>query len=228
MQRPLASQPLRIGDYLRRRFAHSKPCADLLDLRGLLFELGCESVYLFLLLRDRCLQLLDFVIEHGLRARGRLRWVHTIDAKLAESIHSNLTNGEAVPDLGERGDTTDKALGVRKHAADAYRAIFVGDGSTGEVQRASGIAEVNVIGASDRGLSCLETHGCVEIRVGIVQCRVTHCYVERATDVVKQRASTHGGVFESINVIEERHSANCRVDVADLVIFERVKADGGV
>ena len=42
-------------------------CAlTLLDLRGLLFELGCESLYLFLLLRDRCLQLLNFAIEHGL------------------------------------------------------------------------------------------------------------------------------------------------------------------
>ena len=40
--------------------------AHLLDLRGLLFELACESLYLFLLLRDRCLQLLNFVIEHGL------------------------------------------------------------------------------------------------------------------------------------------------------------------
>src|SRR5206468_9739463 len=100
-----------------------------------------------------------------------------------------------------RGDTTDKALGVRKHAADAYRGIFDrGDGSTGEVKRASGIAEVNVIGASGRGLSCLETHDCVENRVGIVQCCVTDRYVERASDVARQRARTHGGVFESINV----------------------------
>ena len=40
--------------------------APLLDLRGLLAELGSESLYLFLLLRDLCLQLLNFVIEHGL------------------------------------------------------------------------------------------------------------------------------------------------------------------
>jgi hypothetical protein len=38
----------------------------LLDLGGLLFELGCENLYLFLLLPDRCLQLLNFAIEHGL------------------------------------------------------------------------------------------------------------------------------------------------------------------
>src|SRR5947208_15252082 len=89
-----------------------------------------------------------------LRCATRVVRVHTIDAKLAESIHSNLTNGNAVPDLGVRGDTTDKALGVRKQAADAYRGIFArGDGSTGEVQRASGIPEVNVINASGLSMS---------------------------------------------------------------------------
>ena len=45
---------------------HFKLRAHLLDLCGLLAELGSESLYLFLLLRDRCLQLLNFVIEHGL------------------------------------------------------------------------------------------------------------------------------------------------------------------
>jgi hypothetical protein len=39
--------------------------AHLLDLRGLLSELGCERLYLLLLLRDRCFQLLNFVIQHG-------------------------------------------------------------------------------------------------------------------------------------------------------------------
>src|SRR6266567_7810506 len=137
-----------------------------------------------------------------LRCATRVVRVHTIVAKLAESIHSNLTNGDAVPDLGVRGDTTDKALEVRKQAADAYRGIFArGDGSTDEVNRASGIAEVNVIDASGRGLSCVETHGCVESRVGIVQCCVTDRYVESATDVARQRARTHGYVSKTINVI---------------------------
>jgi hypothetical protein len=45
---------------------HFKLRAHLLDLRGMLAELCRESLYLFLLLRDRCLQLLNFVIEHGL------------------------------------------------------------------------------------------------------------------------------------------------------------------
>ena len=45
---------------------HLQFLAYSLDLGGLLFELGCESLYLFLLLRDRCFQLLNFVIEHSL------------------------------------------------------------------------------------------------------------------------------------------------------------------
>ena len=142
-----ASAVLGIIDHLRCGFARFKLGTHFLDLGGLLSELGCESLYLFLLLRDRCLQLLNFVIQHGLalEARGRLlRFatrhrcvrrrrcgtrvvrVHTIDAKLAESIHSNLTNGDAVSDLGVRGDTVDKAgSGTRKDAADAYDAGFV-------------------------------------------------------------------------------------------------------
>ena len=75
---------LGIADHLRRRFARFNLGAHLLDLGGLLLELGCESVcllselgcenlYLFLLLRDRCFQLLNFAIQDGLAlgARGR-------------------------------------------------------------------------------------------------------------------------------------------------------------
>ena len=57
----------------RRGANHLKLSAHFVNLLGLLSELGCEGLYLFLLLRDRCLQLLNFVIEHGLmlEARGR-------------------------------------------------------------------------------------------------------------------------------------------------------------
>ena len=69
---------LLIVGQLRRRFGRFKSatgrtrcgelCAHFLDLAGLLSELGCQSLYLFLLLRDRCFQLLNsahFAIEHG-------------------------------------------------------------------------------------------------------------------------------------------------------------------
>ena len=63
----------------RRGADHLKLGAHFLNLGGLLSELGCESLYLFLLLRDRCLllcdrclQLLNFVISMacGPRAGG--------------------------------------------------------------------------------------------------------------------------------------------------------------
>jgi hypothetical protein len=44
--------------------------AHFLDLRGLLFELRRENLYLFLLLRDRFLQLVNFEIELRLPSIG--------------------------------------------------------------------------------------------------------------------------------------------------------------
>jgi len=70
---------------LRRGLTHFKPGTHFLDLGGLVLELGCESLYLFLLLSDRCLQLLNFIVEQSLvfGVRGRLqsatrRWYGTL------------------------------------------------------------------------------------------------------------------------------------------------------
>ena len=107
---------------------HLKLGAHALDLCGLLSELGCESLYLFLLLRDRCLQLLNFIIEHGLvpglGARARLRCATMrhkrypttlVRAKIIPEVvvckvQSNLNNGGAVNRLEVIEDTTDVAL----------------------------------------------------------------------------------------------------------------------
>lgn len=62
-----------VENRLRRGLAHFDLCAHFLDLCSLLSELSCESLYLFLLLCDRCLQLLNFVIEHGLALEARAR-----------------------------------------------------------------------------------------------------------------------------------------------------------
>ena len=108
--------------------------AHFLDLGGLLTELGCESLYLFLLLRerclllrDRCLQLLNFVIEHGLAlglgADARLRCAtmrrsrcvttpgHArVEAKVVvKKVQSNYNNA-AANRLFVVEDTTDVAL----------------------------------------------------------------------------------------------------------------------
>ena len=72
-------------DHFRCWFGHLKLRAHFLDLGGLLFELGCESLYLFLLLRDLCFQLLNFAnfaiysmagpvgVPGALRRKGTLR-----------------------------------------------------------------------------------------------------------------------------------------------------------
>src|SRR4029077_13131957 len=93
----------------RRGADHLKLGAHALDLCGLLSELGCESLYLFLLLRDRRFQLPNFVIEHGLvvglRALARLRCATRRNrcttrirgkAKVVvTSVQSNYNNGAA-------------------------------------------------------------------------------------------------------------------------------------
>src|SRR5882724_5174796 len=48
------------------RLHHFKLGTHFVDLGGLRFELGCESHYLFLLQLDHYLQLVNFVIHHGL------------------------------------------------------------------------------------------------------------------------------------------------------------------
>ena len=63
-------EALLIRDYFPHWFAHFKLRAHLLDLRGLLFQLGCERFYLFFLLDDRCLQLFNLAIESGVGIRA--------------------------------------------------------------------------------------------------------------------------------------------------------------
>ena len=64
-QAPLHSAALWfVRDYLRRRFAHFKLRAHFLQARS-------KCLNLLLLLRDSCLQLLNFAIEHGLGLAAR-------------------------------------------------------------------------------------------------------------------------------------------------------------
>jgi len=55
-----------VHSHFGRRITHFKLIARFLDLRGVLFQLGCERLYLFSLLRGRCPQVLNFETEHGL------------------------------------------------------------------------------------------------------------------------------------------------------------------
>jgi len=124
-QRPRLQSLLLIGDRPRGRLNHFNLGAHSLDLGGLLFELGCESLYLFLLLRDRCFQLLNFAnfaIEHGGAGRragcatrhrcfkGRGARGAKIPAKVVvRKVYSNFNNA-AANRLEVIEDTTDVAL----------------------------------------------------------------------------------------------------------------------
>lgn len=55
-----------VHNHFGRRATHFELIVRFLDLRGVLFQLGCERLYLFLLLRDRCPQVLNFESEHDL------------------------------------------------------------------------------------------------------------------------------------------------------------------
>jgi hypothetical protein len=155
-----------------RRLHHFNLCAHLVDLGGLLFELGCESHYLFLLHLDHYLQLLNFVIEHGFLVgvvggtRGRAgratsrrcatsRYARcplaraNIPAKVVvRKVKSNFNNA-AANRLEVIEDTTDEALlGIApREVVDADRTAFVADAGTNEV------AEVSVIEAIDDVIS---------------------------------------------------------------------------
>ena len=55
-----------IRNHFGRRLVHFECGVGFLDLGGVLFQLGGERLDLLLLLRDRCSQVLNFQIEHGL------------------------------------------------------------------------------------------------------------------------------------------------------------------
>src|SRR5439155_11096554 len=189
--------------------------------------LGCESLYLFLLLRDRGFQLLNFAnfaIEHGgalgrragrattqrcatrRRCAMRLAARAKIPAKVVVcKVQSNLNNG-AANRLEVVEDTTDEALcgpePVLREVADADRTAFVGDGAGAHRinTRTNKVADVSIIDASDQVWSSPCTHDCV---------------------------------LTAINVIEERRTANCRVVVAQtesarVIKRERDITKGGV
>src|SRR5882757_4505514 len=201
---------------------HLKLGAHVLDLGGLLSDLGCESLYLFLLLRDhclllrdRCFQLVNFVVEHGLvvglRAHARLRCATIrhircpttlVRAKIIPKVvvckvQSNLNNGGAVNRLQVVEDTTDVALlGIApRDVADADRTAFLAHASTNK------FADVSVIEASGQILSCLFTHDCVSTTSSVIKhrqsanCRVEIGLAASSRVIIPQREITNGGIL---------------------------------
>src|SRR5206468_3833979 len=110
--------------------------------------------------RLRCARAHRCALTRTLRCSTRVARVNTIDAKVAECVRSNLTNGEAVRDLGNIGDTTDVAARDRVEPGDVADADRVGFVHPHEEPNA--IPDVNVLQATGQVLSCLVTHDCVK------------------------------------------------------------------
>src|SRR5215469_6813944 len=241
--------PLAIIGHLRRGFAHFKLGTHFLDLGGLLFELECESLYLFLLLSDCCFQLLNFanfVIEHAgelgwragcattlrratlYRCATILAWAKIPAKVVVLKVQSNLNHGTANR-LEVVEDTTDEALRRPgpvpvRDVADADRIAFVIGEGTNE------IADVNVIEARDQVLSCRFTHGCVLTTINVVEerysanCRVVIAQTERIRVIIPERVITNRGVCNSVNIEEKRVVAKSVVAVSVNVTNERTGA----
>src|SRR6266481_3400115 len=236
----------------RRGANHLKLSAHVLDLYGLLSELRCETLYLFLLLRDRCLllrdrclQLLNFVVEHGLvlglGAHARLRYATIrhircpttlVRAKIIPKmvvckVQSNLNNGGAVNRLEVVEDTTDVALlGIApREVTDADRTAFLSHAGTNE------LADVSVIEASGQILSCLITHDCVLTTSSVIKhrrsanCRVEIGFAASSRVIIPEREITNGGILSRNDIFFERGIAHGVVTESGCVSVERKGAD---
>ena len=94
-----------VGDGLRCSLVHFERGPHFLDLRCLLLRLGGESLYLFVLLRDRSLQLLNFEIEHGLVAVFEITLGNGVGLAWGSGLELGLRNGYGQP----------VSIGIGKH-----------------------------------------------------------------------------------------------------------------
>jgi hypothetical protein len=247
---------LSILHHAGRRLEHFNLGAHFLDLGGLLSELGCESLYLFLLLRDRCFQLLNFAnsaIERPgwllrLGAAARLRCATMRHSRCATTpgsgrviaklvgikVQSNYNN-VAANGLEVVPDTTDEAgcgpEPISRDVGDADRKVFVVDGFP--IVVTNELAQVSVIAASGQVWSCPCTHDCVRTTSNAIKHRQSaNCRVETGAVVsrviILKREITNGGILSARHISKERGIANGVVTESGGVILERRGAKSAV
>ena len=206
-----------VHDHFRGGLARFKLRAHFLDLRGLLFKLGRENLYLFLLLRDLCLQLLNFAIEHGLLGAfgnvglgglGRKSTrVGSIDGERAQpSI--GIDEHEQIRPGGNRRtvDVVDKAP-VTYLAKNTVDTIVVADDDI-------------VIGGSDT-IPGVVTYTHVRIVVGGYKERVITDGCVKGARTSPQGPITHRIILAADLIGEKRCIAMGVVEVAGGVVIER-------
>jgi hypothetical protein len=233
-----------------------KLCAHFLNLRGLLFELGRESLYLFLLLRDRGLQLLNFVIEHGLL--GVLRNVGLGGEGGKSTRVGSSDRGRAQPPIGidehdgcrphgnrRAEDVIDKApvTYLAKNTVDtivvADDDIVIGEGDTtpsvvthAHVRATRGLKERIITDGCVKGARS-SSQGPITYRIilaadliGEKRC-VAVRVVEVASGVFIERSITNSVVVDTVSVEIERRITMSTV-AAGGAVCQRISAGGNV
>ena len=233
-----------VHNHFGRRLIHFELGARFLDLRSLLFELGCERLYLLLLLRDGCLQALKCAIEHGLLGSGvgnglgpdafgrKSTRVGSIGGDRAQSSigidhhHSGRRGGNRrTKDIVDSAPVTDLAKNTVHTRVMADDDIVIDGGDT----RPSHAAQGNVVAGSYAALKRLITDGCVVVSGGVGSERFpTDGRVGAAGGIVHERKVTSGSVGGTSVVKDQRVGSNGGVLCAGGVEQERYRANCGI
>ena len=212
-------------------------------MRSLLFELGCERLYLLLLLRDGCLQALKCAIEHSLSGGGvgnglgpdaferKSTRIGSIGADRAQSSigidHHNSGRGggnRRTKDVVDGAPVTDLAKNTVHTGVVANDDIVIRGGDP----RPSHAAQGNVIARAYAALERLITDGCVGVSGGVGRERFpTDGCVGAAGGIVHERKVTSSSVGGTV-VKDERVRSNGGVLCASGVEQERCRAHRGV
>ena len=193
----------------------------------MLFELGCERLYLLLLLRGRCPQVLNFEIDHGLlggvgnglrpdsafgRKSTRVGSIHGDRAQSSIGIdhHDSGRRGgnRRTGDIVDSAPVTDLAKNTVHTRVVADDDIIIDGGDTGPGHAAQG----NVIARGYVALERLITDGCVVVSGG----------------VGSERFPTDGRVGAAGGIVHERKVTNGRVGRTAVVKDQRIGPNGGI
>ena len=187
-----------VHDHFWCRSARFQLRADLLDLRCLLFELGRENLYLFPLLRDRCLQLLNFEIEHGLL--GALRNVGLGRGLGRKSTRVGSIDGErAQPSIGidEHGS---EGSGVNRRTEDVVDKAPVTYLAKNTVDTRVAADDDVVIDGGETGAGFAADADVVGTRLVVPERSPTEGFVIGTGCVEPARGGTDRGVAAAVNI----------------------------
>ena len=222
----------------------SELAARFLDLRGVLFQLGGERLYLLLLLRDGCLQVLNCAIEHGLlggignglgpdvafgRKSTRIGSIGSDRAQSSIGIdhhHSGRGGGNRrTENIVDSAPVTDLAKYTVHTRVVADDDIVIDAGDT----RPGHAAHGNVLTVADVTLERLIADGCVVASGGVGSERFpTSGRVGAAGGIVHERKITGASVVRTGVVKDERIGSNGGVLCAAGVEQERCHAHCGI